>query len=590
MDIADQLRVLEDAQGDPAKLVLAAVDLAFPAASSAERNAIKQTLEAAAIPHWCNEAILAELLDLPPADSAVRFALLRRLRDVERFEARGTSAVNIHESARLALRKRMAHDEPERFGALSARAAEYFAADRTPTGQIERIYHRLCAEPDAGAAECEALVEEWDQSAYPEDRDALALALYELESSGLVDGRARLEVLLCYGTNQYEHREIPHVVECAREALGLAKETGHATGEARANDLFGQALRIQGHLSEALTAYQATLSIFQDIATRYPADAVLQRQLAVTHLRLGDVYDAQTELGRALEAFRESSRISQTLSDHEPSNPRRQREAATTYIRVGDILQQQNQLDEARKMYSAGLRIFQRLVEAEPENEDWQRDLAVTYWRAATLYAADHLNEEARQALNESLRIHKHLLSQNANHARRQGDLAIGYSQIGFFEKEQGQDAIAQTAFSESYRILRQLVTRDPSNTEWRSQLAGACFGLSQLLLRQKELAEAQEKQEESLQLLRDLSVQNPANLQLQSAVAVGLVNVGVMNALRDLKTDAVSRLEEASRIYASLVNTAPDNADWAVQHKRTDQALAVLRASLDVSNPPADS
>jgi hypothetical protein len=67
---AEQLRVLRDAQGQPAKLVLATVDLAYSALPNAERAALKGALEAVAIPHWCDEAFLAVLLDIPKEESA----------------------------------------------------------------------------------------------------------------------------------------------------------------------------------------------------------------------------------------------------------------------------------------------------------------------------------------------------------------------------------------------------------------------------------------------------------------------------------------------------------------------------------------
>ena len=88
MDFTEQLRVLQAAQGDPAKLALATVDLAYPALADAERAALKQSLEAAAIPHWCDEAILAALLEISAEESAVRLARLRRLSVVEPFPAR----------------------------------------------------------------------------------------------------------------------------------------------------------------------------------------------------------------------------------------------------------------------------------------------------------------------------------------------------------------------------------------------------------------------------------------------------------------------------------------------------------------------
>src|SRR5688500_16802401 len=108
MDITGQLHVLEAAHGDPAKLALATVDLAYPTLSEDERLALRVSLEAAAIPHWCDETILAALLEIPQAESAARLDRLRNLNVVELFPARGSNVVNVHEASRLALRKRMA--------------------------------------------------------------------------------------------------------------------------------------------------------------------------------------------------------------------------------------------------------------------------------------------------------------------------------------------------------------------------------------------------------------------------------------------------------------------------------------------------
>src|SRR5436189_173040 len=105
MDFADQLRVLQAAQGDSSKLALATVDLAFPLLSEAERAALRTLLEASAIPHWCNDSILSALLGIPLEESAAHLARLRLLSIVEPFPARGTGTVNVHEAARLAIRK-----------------------------------------------------------------------------------------------------------------------------------------------------------------------------------------------------------------------------------------------------------------------------------------------------------------------------------------------------------------------------------------------------------------------------------------------------------------------------------------------------
>lgn len=49
--------------GDPALRGMATVDQAFPGDSDAERDALRSALEAAAVPHWCDAAVLTALID-----------------------------------------------------------------------------------------------------------------------------------------------------------------------------------------------------------------------------------------------------------------------------------------------------------------------------------------------------------------------------------------------------------------------------------------------------------------------------------------------------------------------------------------------
>lgn len=69
MEFLEQLSALQAAEGEPAKLALAAVDLAYPALPDGERSALREALAAAAIPHWCDAAILAALLGITAEES-----------------------------------------------------------------------------------------------------------------------------------------------------------------------------------------------------------------------------------------------------------------------------------------------------------------------------------------------------------------------------------------------------------------------------------------------------------------------------------------------------------------------------------------
>ena len=188
MDNHEQLQLIRDAHGDPAFLALATVDLTFPDIPDDERSALRSALEAAAIPHWCDAAILAELID-SGSPSHSQWTRLKKLPVVEPFPARGADAGNVHETSRLAIRKHLAEKQPARFIEFSNRSARVFEADTRPIGRIEWIYHLLAADPERGAAELEDLNRAWWGTARHEDLAALSATLTELDSAQVLRGR-----------------------------------------------------------------------------------------------------------------------------------------------------------------------------------------------------------------------------------------------------------------------------------------------------------------------------------------------------------------------------------------------------------------
>jgi tetratricopeptide (TPR) repeat protein len=67
------------------------------------------------------------------------------------------------------------------------------------------------------------------------------------------------------------------------------------------------------------------------------------------------------------------------LVSADPSNAGWQRERAVAHSKVGDIYQEQGHLDDALAAYRECLAIFQRLASTDPSNAGWQSDLAFAH-------------------------------------------------------------------------------------------------------------------------------------------------------------------------------------------------------------------
>src|SRR5260370_76337 len=69
----------------------------------------------------------------------------------------------------------------------------------------------------------------------------------------------------------------------------------------------------------------------------------------------------------------------------DPGNAGWQRDLSVSHNKIGDVLSAQGDLTAALAAYLASLDISQGLAAADPGNAGWQRDLWVSYWRMAGL-------------------------------------------------------------------------------------------------------------------------------------------------------------------------------------------------------------
>jgi tetratricopeptide (TPR) repeat protein len=514
MSFAEQLRVLQAAQGDAAKLALATVDLKYPEVSESERAALREALEAAAIPHWCNKGILAALLQISPEDSAARLKRLRGLTVVEPFLARGETAVNVHESARLALRKAMVSDSRGRFCTLSRRAAARFENDITPAGRTEWIYHLLGADAERGADELETLSGQWWGRARPEDEYALAAALKELEDSRLTAGRARVWSLLAIIWARRMHGDAAQLEAEANDVLCLAREIKDQSAEGDAQALLGDTFQAQGKLAEAQAAFGEDLAISRRLAGQDPGNAGWQRKLAVAHRRVGDLLDAQGKLAEAQAAFGEDLTISRRLASQDPGNAGWQRDLAAAHNRMGGVLEARGKLADAQAAFGESLAISRRLAAQDPSNARWQQDLAVAHTKVGGVLEVQGKLAEAQAAFGESLAISRRLVAQDPSNARWQQELAMAHSKVGGALQAQGKLAEAQAAFGESVAILRRLAAQEPSNAGWQRDLAGACVSMARFEVKSDRHAAALPFYEEASRIFGELAVKAPGFAQ----------------------------------------------------------------------------
>ena len=154
----------------------------------------------------------------------------------------------------------------------------------------------------------------------------------------------------------------------------------------------GDLWRRTGSLENAAGAYRNA-----EAAARRNGD---ERDLSVSHERIGDVLVAQGERAAALEAYRAGLAIRENLARRDPANLDWQRDLSVSHERIGDVLVAQGERAAALEAYRAGLAIRENLARHDPANLDWQRDLIVSCVKISEAEPA-----EARAMLTRALAI-----------------------------------------------------------------------------------------------------------------------------------------------------------------------------------------
>ncbi len=534
MDFAAQLHVLEQAQGDPALLALALVDISLRALPDASRARVRDALLAAAVPHWCDSPLLATLLQTTEEEASTLLGHLRSLACVEPFPARGADAVNVHEASRLPLREHLRLYYPDLWQTYARHARIHLEGNPEPYTRIEALYHLFASDTAAAATECDRLCEEFNNRGREYEKAAFSLTLKELTTAGWLPPPAQHAALLASLWVRISLGETTQLEIPVREALALSLAFSTPERIAEVQCLAGDVHQACGHLDQALGAYQKCLAMFEDLAAQAPANVTWQHQIAIALTRVGGIHQAQGRRGDALAAYEKRLVICQHLTTLYPANSGWQRDLALAYSKVGSIREAEGRLAEALSDYLEDLGISQRLTAQDPENAGWQRRLAVAHCNVGDIYRAQKNFDEAFASYQKSITISQTLVSADQTPFRRddmlnavwQYDLGVAHAKLGHIHMAQDRVQDAHTSYSKSLLTCLRLAELNPNNPTWRRAVSLAHSNMELALRRLNRNEEA-------------LESHHMAEVEMEKALELSPDNAIWREDLRKLRTEA---------------------------------------------------
>jgi tetratricopeptide (TPR) repeat protein len=324
--------------------------------------------------------------------------------------------------------------------------------------------------------------------------------------------------------------------------------------EALANDAY---LTLQLSFIQAVQRFQA------DLAAADPSNAEWQRNLVVSHGKVGDVLRPQGDLAGALVAYRKSLTIAEHLAAADPSNADWQWNLSASQGRVGDVLHLQGDLAGALSAYREPLTITEHLAAADPSNVDWQWNLSASHDNVGDVLLHQGNLAGTLTAYRESLGIRQRLAAADPSNTPWQRDLVVSHSKVGDVLRRQGDLARALVAYRKSLAIAERLTAADPSNAGWQRNLSASQDRVGNVILQQGDLAGALAAYRKSLVITERLAAADLTNADWQQDLSISHDNVGDVLMAQGNLAGSLAAYRESLGVRQRLAAADPSNAGW---------------------------
>jgi tetratricopeptide (TPR) repeat protein len=325
----------------------------------------------------------------------------------------------------------------------------------------------------------------------------------------------------------------------------------------------GDVLVTQGDLNGALRAYRESHVIFERLAIRAPSNVLWQRDLSYSQEKIGDVLVAQGDLEGALLVYLESETIRKHLATQYPRGAQLQHDLSVSHGKTGDVLLSKGDLEGALLVYLEFHAILDHLATQYPRNIQWQYDLGNSNERLGDVLLSQGYLTKAKEAYEKKREIISRLAAQNPLNTVWQRDLSVSHSKIGDVLRSLGDLAGALRAYREAQAITELLAALDPRNTQWQHDLSMKQNKIGDLLESQGDLAGAMRAYRESLTVRERQVAWDPSNVGWQRGISASQIRVGNLLKTQGDLVGALRAYREAQVIIERLAAKGPLNAMW---------------------------
>jgi non-specific serine/threonine protein kinase/serine/threonine-protein kinase len=337
-----------------------------------------------------------------------------------------------------------------------------------------------------------------------------------------------------------------------------------------------------GDITGALASYKKALALREAQNASYPADKGLQRELAESHTRIGDILSDTGELQPAHDSYERAMKLLEALSTGSSSDTVVQQQLAEIYFRIGDVkgnpfLPNLGNPTAALEFHRKALSLLERL----PATPEVQASLVNSHRTLAGILLTVGDLEKSEQHARQGLRIAETLNQAETESVRAGKALANARESLGRVLMTKGKWDEALAVYKQILAADQAMAKADPKNVQAQRYVSGDYIQIGHILASQKKYAEALASHLEALAIDQIRSAQDPGNDLARYEVSLDHLSVAdVLVPLKELQR-ALRHQQEAVAIQEELSRKDPNDfqaaLNLALAKDRYSETLAML-------------
>jgi tetratricopeptide (TPR) repeat protein len=362
---------------------------------------------------------------------------------------------------------------------------------------------------------------------------------------------ARLDIMEAVDDHAMDYFQSLPTVDVTDE--GLAQR-------AKAMEKIGVVRLDQGHLSAAMTSFQAASKLASALAEAKPADSNRQLVYARILAYIGMTHWDQGRLDTAQQSFESAQTVLQSAMTSAPGNQPLQYELANVDNNIGHVLEARGRLDEALTPYRSTLALSQQLVAAKPDNTDWADQLGDAHNNLGklALMRGDLATAVAEYTADDA--IEAALAARDLRDNDKRNNMVKVRAILGRTQALTGDLETGMRDLQQAVDMSTQLIKVDPSNTDFQEDLALYSSQSARLRRLSGDLPAAQALTARSLTIFHVLTKQDPANVGWQREFAEAQIEQAAQSRAAGQADAAAMQAKAALAILDPLRIKQPDD------------------------------